>query len=177
MIESSSLRLIRLDPDVARGDFTCGDADLDEYYKRDSIKGAEELLSVSYAAVDSGGKTAAFFSLSNDSITRESVPTKSAFKRLVKSIPFEKRYASMPAAKIGRFGVDRSFHSHGLGGNTLTFIKYWLANDNKTGCRFLAYNTDKVIDFYRKNGFRFISRHDEGEDTRIMYLDLIEFKR
>lgn len=175
------MRLIRLDPRVERGDFTCGDADLDEFYRRDSIKGAQQLLAVSYAVVNRGGKTVAFFSLSNDSIKKDLLPTKSAFKRLVKSIPFEKRYASMPAAKIGRFGVDLSFGRRGLGGDILTFLKYWFANDNKTGCRFLlvdAYNTDEVVGFYRKNGFRFLAgEQDTNEDTRIMYFDLIGFSR
>lgn len=54
---------------MKRDEFTCGDSDLDEYYRFDAIEGAKQLLSVSYAIRDDAG-TIVFFSLSNDSIRK-----------------------------------------------------------------------------------------------------------
>lgn len=172
------MRLVRLDPEIERGEFTCGDDDLDEYYRVDSIQGAKELISVSYAIVDDADTTTAFFSLSNDSIKKELLP-RSAYKRLLKSVPHGKRYSSMPAAKIGRLGVSSSSSRRGHGTWILDFIKYWFTHGNKTGCRFLlvdAYNTDRPLGFYRKNGFQFLTVEDKSKDTRIMYFDLVKFR-
>lgn len=173
------MKLKRLEPDDERPAFTCLDPDLDEFYLKDSIEGSRQLLSVTYAFIDDdSNRVVAFFSVSNDSIKKEQVPP-SAFKRLVKLIPFSKRYSSMPAAKIGRLGVasDQQRHSHGT--MVLDFLKVWFTHGNKTGCRFLlvdAYNDEKTRNFYIKNGFQFLTKDDESEQTRIMYFDMITFR-
>ena len=74
-----------------------------------------------------------------------------------------------------------------LGSQLIRFVKDWFrAEDNKTGCRFLvvdAYNSPKTLNFYQRNGFRFLHRDDEEEksyyqinstriSTRLMYFDL-----
>lgn len=84
----------------------------------------------------------------------------------------------MPAVKIGRLGVISSGQSSGCGSRILDYMKVWFTHANKTGCRFLivdAYNTPRVISFYKKNGFNFLVSNDEKEETRIMYFDLISF--
>ena len=166
-----------MNPDDPRPRFCCGNDDLNEFFHKDSIDGGKELLSVTYTLVDQG-EVVAFFSLSNDSIKKAEVP-KSAFKRLVRILPFNKRYSSMPAAKIGRLGIIQDKQKRGYGTNILDFLKAWFTNSNKTGCRFLlvdAYNEGKPISFYQKNGFEFLTGNDEKEDTRIMYFDLIRFR-
>lgn len=57
--------------------------------------------------------------------------------------------------------------------------KYWFSNENKTGCRYLlvdAYNDGEGTEFYSKNGFSFLTRDDEVDDTRIMFFDLITYR-
>lgn len=73
------------------------------------------------------------------------------------------------------------------GSQLLGFIKDWFrAEDNKTGCRFLvvdAYNLPQTLNFYTKNGFKFLHKDDAEEksyyhvcddfiSTRLMYFDL-----
>lgn len=172
------MELVRLNPDSDRHDFTCGDDDLDESYRQDSIEGANQLISVTYALVDNA-RTIAFFSVSNDSIKREDLDTKSAFKRFMKRFPFGKRYGSMPAAKIGRLGVCTEFTENETGTQLLDYIKVWFTGGNKTGCRFLivdAYNNERGLNFYQKNEFEFLTSENEGDKTRIMYFDLIKFR-
>jgi GNAT superfamily N-acetyltransferase len=172
------LELKRLDPADPRPQFTCGDADIDEFFAVDSIAGGKELLSVTYAFVDEAGEVLGFFSLSNDSIKREDLG-RSTFERVLKLVPFRKRYRSMPSVKIGRIGVSQAGQRTGTGTKILDYLKAWFTVGNKTGCRFLvvdAYNTPKVVNFYTKNGFVFLHAKDEQEQTRIMYFDLITFR-
>jgi hypothetical protein len=168
-------QLTRLDGTV-RPEFTCGDADIDEFFHKDSIHGASELVCVTYTWHEEG-RHLAFFSVSNDAIMKDLCP-RSAFERLLRNIPRDKRYSSMPAVKIGRLGVCVDAQRSGLGTRIMDFLKVWFTNQNKTGCRFIlvdAYNADKTIAFYHKNGFQFLTSKDEREDTRIMYFDLIPF--
>lgn len=169
------MELRRLEPDDPRPEFGCGDADLDEFYHVDSNDGGRELLCVTYAIVDDSDIVLAFFSISNDSIKKEDVP-RSSFERMLRVLPREKRYSSMPAAKIGRLGVTADAQGTGIGTVVLDFLKVWFVSNNKTGCRFLvvdAYNIPQVLNFYTKNGFSFMTSKDEKDPTRIMYFDLI----
>ena len=168
--------LRRLDPDSDRPPFDCADSDLNEYYEQDSILGAQELISVSYAA-EIDGDLAAFFSFSNDSIKKKDL-SNSRRKRLFQRVPREKQYSSMPAVKIGRLGVHKDFQRTGVGSSVLSFIKYWFTHGNKTGCRFIivdAYNSPKVTGFYERNGFDYLLTTDKSDDTRLMYFDLKTF--
>jgi ribosomal protein S18 acetylase RimI-like enzyme len=177
-IDLGDLELKRLEPtDDPRPHLVCGDADLDDFFRVDSIAGCRELLSVTYVLI-SGGNAIAFFSVSNDSIKKEEVP-KSTQRRMFNRIPREKRYRSMPAAKIGRLGVSHEVQSQGIGTLILDYLKASFTKGNKTGCRFLivdAYNTPRATSFYKKNGFAFMTNRDEGDQTRIMYFDLITFR-
>ncbi len=70
----------------------------------------------------------------------------------------------------------------------MSFIKDWFRHeDNKTGCRFIvvdAYNEEKVLRYYEKNGFVPLYKTEEIEKqyynipqdeplkTRLLYFDL-----
>lgn len=84
----------------------------------------------------------------------------------------------MPAVKIGRFGVSKDYARQNIGSQLMSAIKYDFINGNKTGCRFIivdAYKDPKVINFYEKNGFKFLSGKDKKKDTRLMVYDLIQY--
>jgi GNAT superfamily N-acetyltransferase len=170
------LELKRLEPSDPRLPFSCGDQDLDEFFAADSAESGRELMAVTYALMHEG-QVQAYFAISNDAIKTEDVP-RSARERLLKLIPRPKRYNSMPAAKIGRLGVCEAAARTGVGTQVLDFLKVWFTHGNKTGCRFLivdAYSKPKVLNFYLKNGFKFLTSVDEKEETRIMYFDLKTF--
>ena len=76
---------------------------------------------------------------------------------------------SYPAVLIGRLGVNREYQgtpSH-VGQQLMTFIKDWFRHeDNKTGCRFIvvdAYNEERVLKYYDKNGFLPLYKTEEIE--------------
>ena len=167
----SDLTLIRLDPDSERKAFDCGDDDLNDFFFNDSKNHARQLLTVTYA-LESINETVAYFCVLNDSI-RKTDTTKSRIKRIFRQIPHPKRYESHPAVKIGRFAVSSNYHRQGMGTSLMDYIKGLFIKKNKTGCRFITVDAYRAaIDFYKKNGFDFLTTEDESEDRRQMHFDL-----
>lgn len=91
---------------------------------------------------------------------------------------------------LGQLAVFDKFAGHGIGDEVLLFIKTWVSGkSNISGCRYLivdATNNEKVINFYQRNGFKFIfdtieeeieymrlDLEPEYKRTRLMYFDLI----
>ncbi|MCB2225784.1 MAG: GNAT family N-acetyltransferase [Desulfarculaceae bacterium] len=171
--------------------FDCGLDDLNEFFREDALPHKEQLLAETYyfqpAALTEAGELfpVGFVSFLNDSVHIERDERKAGKKRfwkhLKKSVPFPKRnYESFPAVKIGRLGIQVAYARHGLGTYLLNMTKDLFLQNNRTGCRFItvdAYNQPKVIEFYRKNGFDFLWSKDEGDQTRIMYFDLLRHRK
>ena len=147
--------------------FDCGDQDLTEFFLVDAIPHKKELVGVTYFFYDDLNKSAiSFFTVSNDAIRTDS------FKD---SLPESKRYSFYPAVKIGRFGVNKDYQRLQIGRQMMDFIKRFFVVENKTGCRFItvdAYNKPEILEFYRKNGFTFLSEKDTSRPTRTMKYDL-----
>lgn len=131
----------------------------------------------------------ALFTVSNDSIKTAYIP-KDATNRVQRKVPGLKHLRTYPAVLLGRLGVNLPYRGRGLmiGRQVLNYIKLWfLDEDNKTGCRFLvvdAYNKTDVLEFYRRNGFKFLYASEAVEReaayassgeirTRLMFLDLL----
>lgn len=164
--------------------FDCGDSDLNEFLLVNAIQYQEQLLAVTYY-LETEEDTVLFFSLSNDKIT--SIENKKSFWRKIRGLfPHSKHRKDYPAVKIGRLGVNKKYQHTGvnLGSHILDYIKDWMVNDNKTGCRFIT--VDAYVDavpFYQKNGFLFMGaeereRYEKGKgDTVAMYFDLVSIKQ
>lgn len=93
---------------------------------------------------------------------------------------------------LGRLGVNKKCQGteYFVGQQVINYVKSWfIEEDNKTGCRFLvvdAYNDPKVLNFYIRNGFKYLYADEKEERTelhipdseesiytRLMFLDLI----
>lgn len=171
--------------------FSCGEEDLDEFFREDSFYYKEEMLGKTYCFVTTTKPytIVSLFTLANDSIKTTHFE-KSTTNRLNRSIPNQKRGRSYPATLIGRLGVNKQFQGRGwhIGTQVIDILKDWFRDeDNKTGCRFLvvdAYNTQGTLEFYKKNGFKFLHKdeqeereynnftNDEPLHTRLMRYDL-----
>lgn len=156
--------------------FDCGDNDLNDYFREDSINYRKELMTQSYCFYQDGcsqDKSVALVDFCNDSLAKENISKKSK-----REINHQKRgYKVFPAIKITRLGVDKEFQGVGIGKALLTVIKHFFTSDNRTGCRFItvdAYRHAKA--FYEKNGFveAIIPNEDPDKDspTVPMYYDL-----
>ncbi len=172
-------------------EFHCNDADLDDFFSNDAFLYDEELLGRTYAWIDINNPTniLCLITLSNDSVKAKYLAS-SARNRLQRSVVNAKRGRNYPAVLIGRLGVSSDYRGKGfnIGSQVVDFIKAWFrSSDNKTGCRFIvvdAYNNEKTLHFYERNGFKFLYKTEQEErdfleldedqplHTRFMFFDL-----
>lgn len=174
--------------------FLCSyDKDIEEFFKNDFDDYNDQLLGKSYGFVKSDTlELVAAFTVSNSLLPIQSL-SKNDKNRISRPIPNVKRNSQYPAVLVGQLAVFDSFSGQRIGDEILSFIKGWFIEPlNKTGCRFLVVdvaNTPKVLDFYKRNGFKFIFNNIEDEieymkldldsenkRTRLMYFDLIVLK-
>lgn len=173
---NNNLSLIRLSPASPRKAFDCGDPDLNEFFHKDSIDYAVQLLAVTYA-LETENETTAFFSVLNDRIHREAV-AKAAFRKIRKNIPKQKQLNSYPAVKVGRFAVSEKYKRQRIGTELMDFIKGFFIDLNNTGCRFITVDAyPQAVAFYLNNGFKpLVSEIEEGQNLP-MYFDLMPMAR
>ena len=171
--------------------FSCKDTDLDEFFSKDAFLYDAELLGKTYAWIQASDPTKilGLITLANDSVKAKLIAN-SARNRLQRSVTNAKRGINYPAVLIGRLGVSSEFRGRGfnIGSQILEFIKVWFrSKDNKTGCRFIvvdAYNNEKTLHFYERNGFKPLYKTEEEErtflgiepgeqlETRFLFFDL-----
>ena len=156
--------------------FDCGDDDLNEYFRKDSIRYRSELMTQTYCFYQNGrsqAECAALIDFCNDSLARMHIPNGSRRK-----INHQKRgYQSFPALKITRLGIDVEFHGKGIGTHLLNAVKSFFISDNRSGCRFLTLDAYRSArGFYEKNGFLAAQlpedEHDPASPTIPMFFDL-----
>lgn len=171
--------------------FSCGNADLDDFFQHDAPLYSRQMLGKSYCfRLDEDlSQIVCAFTISNDSIRVDMLPN-SREKKVQKHIPRSKQMRRYPGVLIGRLGINVEFAHRGIGSELMEFIKSWFIDaGNKTGCRFLivdAYNDEIPLGYYLKNGFNFLfsTESQEAENTgfdkevrlrtRLMYFDLID---
>ena len=143
-----------------------GDEDIDDFILHDAEHHYERKLAVIYSLKTlDHPDILAFASLQNDAI------------KLKKGCD-DFSYTSFPAVKIGRLGVKSAFQRNGIGSIFINIITKFMGYANRTGCRFItldAYNCERTINFYLKNGFSFLKENalKSGGHTIPMYRDLL----
>lgn len=82
-------------------------------------------------------------------------------------------FKSYPAIKICRLATSTKYQGEGIGALMLNTIIGSYRNDNKAGCRFVTVDAyQQAIPFYLREGFKPLSKEDEGSPTRLLYFDL-----
>ena len=170
--------------------FSCGDKDLDDFFKNEAFKYEKELLGKTYKVCLKSDKSVivCMFTLSNASVDSRRLPN-SRRKKLTENIPHEKSLSSYPAALIGRLGVNKEFGGKGIGTELIGYVKQMiLLPSQMASCRYLtvdAYNNPSVLKFYEANGFKMLFSSDQQEKehigmlpekelkTKLMYFDLM----
>ena len=189
LLDNCSFHLLTRDIIAACSPFSCGNADLDEFFMNDALLYNENLLGKTYCYLlnDNPSVIVCAFTVSNDSVRVDLLPN-SRKKKINNAIPREKQMRRYPAVLIGRIGVNTDFAGKGIGTELMEVLKIWFTEpDNKTGCRFLAvdsYNIESTLNYYLKNGFHFLFSTEDQEatnanlqlplKTRYMYYDLID---
>ena len=173
--------------------FDCDNMDLNDFFNNDAVNYSEQLLGKSHCFVleENPCEVVCAFTVSNDSINVGDMPNNRK-KRLLRGVPRAKHMRRYPAVLIGRLGVNKNFQGSKIGTELMNFIKSWFVHfGNKTGCRYIvvdAYNEERALRYYEKNGFDCIFSTEEQEinhtgacedkplATRLMYFDLIQLK-
>ena len=171
--------------------FSCGDADLDDFFYHSTDNYRKQLLGNSwcYLLEENPKVIVCAFTLSNSSVDVRHLPG-SRKKKVIAEIPREKHLSSFPAMLIGRLGVNKNFRNKGIGSELVRFIRTIAMEEKKwSSCRFLtvdAYNNETTRKFYEANGFNYLFSTEQQEKeyigmpeekelkTRLMYMDLIK---
>ena len=174
--------------------FTCGEADLDDFFYNDTIAYERDLMGKTYCWVEKEdiSQVVGYVTLANAGIQTTHMQNNPK-RHLNKGIAYNKQGRTYPAVLIGRIGVAKEFQGSQfrVGSQIMDFIKKWfVTDDNKTGCRYVlvdAMNTEHTLKYYKRNGFKplFPRIEDEKEfyniksgdlRTRMYYFDLLLLK-
>lgn len=185
--------VVPMTEEISEAAFSCGDADLDDFFHSEAMLYAKERLGKTYCIMKDDGFSGiiGFFTVANDSIKTAYMEGSNPKNRIQRNIPNDKRMRSYPAVLIGRLGVDKTFQGKKFqaGSQIMRYLKTLFYDEEyMTGCRFLvvdAYNTPKVKAFYERNGFKYLYQDEEMErretrmkpdeplHTRMMFFDLM----
>ena len=157
--------------------FDCEDDDLNDFLFNKALLYQKELLATTFIVEDEE-RTLGYYSVLNDSLQlkEEDFPSKSKYKKFLSHlIPHPKRHLkSVPAVKIGRLAIDKTYKGNGLG---MIFIRNVIRDcvelNRKIACRLITVDAYKgALTFYQKLGFEFLTEKDNNEDIRQMFFDL-----
>ena len=157
--------------------FDCEDDDLNDFLFNKALLYQKELLATTFIVEDKE-RTLGYYSVLNDSLQlkEEDFPSKSKYKKfLTNLIPHPKRHLkSVPAVKIGRLAVDKTYKGKGLGKILVdNIVDDCIELNKKIACRLITVDAYKgALSFYQKSGFEFLTEKDEQENIRQMFLDL-----
>jgi len=148
----------------------CGDPDLNEFFKKDSLKHDADLMTKTYKLVmrSEPETVLGLVSLLNDALPLED-------EQKNRNAPEGKRYRPFPAVKIGRLGIRNDLRGAGLGSAVIGMIKSFFLTMNRTGCRFItvdAYNKPDVLHFYESNKFVAVEKRRKNPHTVSMFYNL-----
>ena len=157
--------------------FDCEDEDLNDFLFNEATPYQKELLATTFV-MENDEQTLGYYSLLNDSLQlREDIfASKSQFRKFLRELmPYPKRHLkTIPALKIGRLAIDKSFKGKGLGSVIMAnIISKCIKMNKEQACRLITVDAYKqAIPFYQKMGFKFLTEDDKNDTTRLMFLDL-----
>lgn len=155
--------------------FTCGDSDLDDFFRNDTLHYSQQKLATSYV-VEDNTEVLAYFAIANDRISVEDFQQSSSFNRFRKRFVNSKRLRGYPAVKLCRLAVNDRFKRNGFGTEIIDLLKGTFYKIQRSACRFLIVDAyQKSLKFYLKNGFRPLNDAvDLNRYTVPMYFDLAD---
>ena len=160
--------------------FDCEDDDLNEFLFEEAIPYRKEKLATTFV-VENNERTLGYYSLLNDSLQlkEEMFTSKSQFRKFLRELmPYPKRHLkTIPALKIGRLAIDKTFKGKGLGSVIMAnIISKCIKMNQEQACRLITVDAYKqAVPFYQKMGFKFLIEGDKDDTTRLMFLDLTSF--
>ena len=160
--------------------FDCEDEDLNDFLFNEAVPYQKELLATTFV-MENDKQTLGYYSLLNDSLQlkEEMFTSKSQFRKFLRElVPYPKRHLkTIPALKIGRLAIDKTFKGKGLASVIMAnIISKCIKMNEEQACRLITVDAYKqAVPFYQKMGFKFLIEGDKDDTTRLMFLDLTSF--
>ena len=177
---SDEISILLLTEDYPIKPFDCEDEDLNDFLFNEAVPYGKELLATTFV-MENDKQTLGYYSLLNDSLQlkEEMFTSKSQFRKFLKELmPYPKRHLkTIPALKIGRLAIDKTFKGKGLGSVIMAnIISKCIKMNEEQACRLITVDAYKqAVPFYQKMGFKFLIEGDKDDATRLMFLDLTSF--
>lgn len=166
---------------AAMAHFSCGEEDLDDFFRCSVVPNTEKMVGRTYAFVrKEDGKIVSIFTIAADSINVSVLPNNR--RRKIRET-VDKPLRRYPGILIGRFGVEQTLSHQGYGTAIMQYIKLWLLDSVPVGFRFLivdAYNNPDTLRYYERNQFDYVFSSERQEiessglascPTRLMVFD------
>jgi GNAT superfamily N-acetyltransferase len=137
-----------------RGNFSCGNAELDDWFRHRAGQDERRNLTRVFVAVDDHLGIIGFYSLSSFTLGLDDLPDGISHK-----LP---RYDAVPAALIGRLARDERVRGKGIGGLLLADAIRRILGVGKTLAVFAIIVDAKdagAVKFYKEFGFRSFPLH------------------
>lgn len=99
---------VPLAPQHNRADFTCGNAHLDNYFRKQAKQDIKRKLAACFVLSDADNHVKGFYTLSNAGISRRYIP-----EDISKKLP--RAYDSLPVTLLGRLAINEKDKGKGLG--------------------------------------------------------------
>ncbi len=177
---SEEISILLLTEDYPIKPFDCEDEDLNDFLFNEAVSYPKELLATTFV-MENDKQTLGYYSLLNDSLQlkEEMFTSKSQFRKFLRELmPYPKRHLkTIPALKIGRLAIDKTFKGKGLGSVIMAnIISKCIKMNQEQACRLITVDAYKqAVPFYQKMGFKFLIEGDKDDTTRLMFLDLTSF--
>jgi len=141
--------------------FRCGEEILDRYLQTQATQDIRRRMANCFVAIEvATGRIAAYYTLSATSIPIADLPPEET-----KRLP---RYPTLPAIRIGRLAVDRTFQGRGLGGALLADAAHRSMQSDVAAFTLLVdAKNDEAVAFYQHHGFRALA-----SQPRMLFLPL-----
>ncbi|WP_454977126.1 GNAT family N-acetyltransferase [Capnocytophaga leadbetteri] len=177
---ADEISILLLTEDYPIKPFDCEDEDLNDFLFNEAVPYRKELLATTFV-MENDKQTLGYYSLLNDSLQlkEEMFTSKSQFRKFLRELmPYPKRHLkTIPALKIGRLAIDKTFKGKGLGSVIMAnIISKCIKMNQEQACRLITVDAYKqAVPFYQKMGFKFLIEGDKDDTTRLMFLDLTSF--
>ena len=159
-------------------DFSCGVAQLDDFFHYEIKECVLHHYLAAYCAITEDDTIVAVFTLMNDAVMIDSHTEKDDFIDDIRLdncdeiVDFFIKQSSYPAINIGHLGTAQAFQRRGIATAIIDLVSATFSSYDRAGCQFItvdAINTPATTKFYIENQFNFQTNRDFYDDTRRMY--------
>jgi GNAT superfamily N-acetyltransferase len=130
-----------------REEFSCGNADLDQYFKTQVTQDMRRHVTHCFVALDIQGQVAGYYTLAASSVLLSDLP-----HEVLKKLP---RYPTVPVARMGRLAVSQKAQKMGLGSALLAdALVRVLHSDVAAYALVVDAKHAEAVHFYEQHGFK-----------------------